>query len=110
MPHVRQFLDVSTAHLTPECRRWLDNEAEDGPTYSGCYGYVTWACVNPDDHAEVMEDEDRPDVLTAIFQRAASLGCDYVLFDRDAEEDEALPVFDDDGEPMEHEMVGCEPA
>jgi hypothetical protein len=96
MSNIRPFLDLSTAHLDAASKRWLSNEARDAGSYEGCYGWFTCAYRDPDEPGSIIHDADRPAVLAAILQHAASLGCDYVLFDADAEESEALPVFEEE--------------
>lgn len=105
MANVRKFLDLSTEHLTEEMRIELNclylregNLGEDvfhgvviHPTEVGGLMYVP---EKPEDHAR--DEVDGVDgVLLAIQLYARRQGCDYVLFDRDAEVDSALDVFEE---------------
>ncbi len=109
---VRKFLDLCTSHLPR--RFWEDGH----PTITGWYehdvGALMWVpddpLTEPERYEGALDDEDdgdegalddeddeddgdvAPEVL-AIRVYARSLGCDYVLFDRDAGEDPALPTF-----------------
>ena len=91
---IRCFLDLSTAHLQPEDRLFLEFSANPGSlagvaAMAGTYGWFVYA---QDDRC----CEGISDVLWAIFRRARALGCDYVLFDADGPELEGLPVFEEE--------------
>ena len=90
---VRRFLDLSTAHLQPADRSFLDHSADpdarDGVVVMrGAYGWFVYA------HDDRCCD-GISDVLWAIFRTARAHGCDYVLFDADADTMGSLPVFED---------------
>jgi hypothetical protein len=96
MPHIRTFLDLSTAHLRPKDKEALEcyaaPESMTGPsTAKHMYGWWMYAT---DDYDPALTD-----VLENISKYARAHGCEYVLFDADAPEDEALPMFDEDGDP-----------
>lgn len=90
MTHVRRFLDLSTAHLSPRDRACLEASAlagEQGEVSCGAmpYGWFVYAC------------DDRPDIsdtLWALMVEARRLGCDYLLFDADAQALPDFPCFD----------------
>lgn len=89
---IRSFLDLSTAHLQPGDRQLLDHSADpacrDGlAVMTGTYGWLVHA-------AEDRNCEELSDALWAIFEKARSLGCDYVMLDADAPIDPDLPVFE----------------
>ncbi len=93
---IRRFLDLSTAHLQPADRLFLEFSANPGllgglAAMAGTYGWFVYA------HDERC-CEGISDVLWAIFERAQALGCDYVLFDADGPVLEDLPVFEDEAE------------
>jgi hypothetical protein len=105
MANVRKFLDLSTAHLTEDMRIELEclylregNLAEGTlhgivihPTEVGGLMYVP---ERPEDEARNQED-GVDGLLLSIQLYARRHGCDYVLFDRDAEVDAALDVFEE---------------
>ena len=89
MSAVRQFLDLSNAHLSNEDRALLDacagHDAGELLCASTPYGWFVFAC------------EERPqisDTLWALFQEARQHDCEYLLFDRDAASLDGFPVFD----------------
>ena len=88
---IRAFLDLSTAHLSAATCRIL-NSYEGVTAYETPYGWL-WS-VPEQDAAELAHDGDWPSELLPIAQLARAHGCDYVLFDRDAEQTEMLPTYD----------------
>ena len=85
---LRVFLDCSTAHLSPSSRAYLDQRCDrDDLVARTPYGWFVWAEEPPDDSV--------PADLAAIMAQARRLDAEYVLFDCDAPENPALPVFDD---------------
>ncbi len=95
---IRRFLDLSTAHLQPADRLFLEFSAEPGSLgglapMAGTFGWFVYA------HDERC-CEGSSDVLWAIFERALALGCDYVLFDANGPALEDLPVFEDEEEDV----------
>ncbi|MDQ0301386.1 hypothetical protein [Ancylobacter polymorphus] len=90
-PNVRRFLDLSTAHMKPRTRaEW--GLAAPGHVHPTEYGFFVWA----GDHEDDETDEGWPPEVTACRRFARSLGCDYLLFDGDADTVEGLEVFDDE--------------
>ena len=100
---VRQFLDLSTGHLRPETREaWSAGMAVDDEAMSLVsatqHGFFVWA----GDASEGAEaDEGWPHDVADCRRRARAMGCDYLLFDADAEPVAGLPFYDDDGTPSE---------
>ncbi len=92
-PNVRRFLDLSTAHLSPAIRDlWtLSPDLIPPPGGSTRYGFFIWSGADDLDIAE----EDMPAEVKACQLYARSVGCDYILFDADAEQVEGLEVFAD---------------
>ncbi len=91
---IRCFLDLSTAHLQPEDRLFLEFSANPGSlagvaAMAGTYGWFVYA------HDERC-CEGISDVLWTILERTRALGCAYVLFDADAPILDDLPVFEED--------------
>jgi len=88
--HIRQFLDLSTAHLTPSTRNeW----ALSVPTHvhETTYGFLVWA----GDQDDSTTDEGWPNEVVECRRLARSLSCDYLLFDSDADAIGELETFDD---------------
>lgn len=107
MPTIRSFLDLSTAHLSTATRTWLDEQGRiaalcrtsTDPRPAFCMGstsdgWLCWAGME-DDEANLQA---LPFDLIRCIRHAKRLGCDYILFDCDAEIDEALYVYED-GQP-----------
>lgn len=103
MSNVRKYLDLSTAHLPPEYRELIDGARDDGgsgpipgcivtPTHYGCWMWVPDEPTLPDNRPEGGWDQR----LLKILVYARELGCNWILFDADDEEDEELPVFEDE--------------
>lgn len=91
---VRKFLDISTIHLRPKTRLDIDSRIVPGTFYDhSVYGWFMWVpSADFDDRLEKLKDY--PDLLACIY-RARELDCDYILFDVDAEIDDALPTYED---------------
>lgn len=98
MSIVRKFLDLSTAHLPYEIavgdemdgsplRKLAGVTAYEHDAYGWFVHVPNLADVDTYDYSTV------PDALRTVWDYARSLGCDYVLFDRDADVDDALPVY-----------------
>jgi hypothetical protein len=87
---IRQFLDLSTAHLR---RQTCDNLG----SYEGITAYHTtygWLMYAPDNARVRAEEYDWPAELAPIITLARAHGCEYVLFDADAEQTRRLPAYD----------------
>lgn len=97
---IRRMLVLSTAHL-PE--RFFNCEVGKGANvtegYWGAvvypveYGALMWVPDDPKDSSLVQEQPVKPEVL-AVQLFAREQGCDYVLFDADAEKCEGLTVWE----------------
>lgn len=99
---LRKFLDASTAHVSEESAKWLDEQGRLA------------AAVNTDDdeHPAIhvgrlvtgwffyADPEDAPSAdpvpadVVALMREARKRGCHYVLLDRDAPEIDGLPVYE----------------
>ncbi|MGQ7794438.1 DUF5983 family protein [Faunimonas sp. B44] len=84
---VRNFLDLSTGHLTRRTRDWLENDAPISLAKTE-YGWFLYA---PEDRITWY-----PQDLWACLQKAREMGCCYALFDCDAERVDYLPYYHDD--------------
>lgn len=87
-PQVRKFLDLSTAHVCPETRDWLEHETDQGLVYqlTGGYGWMLY-CAD-------TEHDPVPTDLDGIFALAKNMSCEYVMLDRDAPIHPDLPTWD----------------
>ena len=95
---LRLFFDCSTAHLSRETRRGLDEQAVEAHARSASpisapsatpFGWFLWADKRPG--PEVPHD------LARVMRHARKLGAEYVLFDADAPPNAVLPLFEDPG-------------
>lgn len=105
---IRTFLDVSTAHLSPEARRWLSESAtlNHAANYHGTGGGAAlgtlgatlygWFMHAPDLPETGGIDNGIPDDLHPVIRLAHSFGCHAILFDADGEIYDGLPVYDDE--------------
>ena len=96
----RRFLDVSSGHLQPETRAWLDEQTTDEQVRDPAnrhaeilggrtrHGWFIYASEAP--HAPVPAD------LLAVMHYARKRGCDYALLDCDALPMADLPVLHPD--------------
>lgn len=93
-------LDLSTAHLPEAVINSLTGVDGVIAYEHGEYGYLLWVPEDPQGHANDYENETNPDAedfpseILAVQIYARSFGCDYVLFDRDADIDDALPTWE----------------
>lgn len=99
---LRIFADLSTAHLTEDLARWLEEECQRrsfGEATEGMpsvwnlgTGFFIWIPDPEFDHPDFDRVVDP--ILKRILEYAREAGADYVLLDRDADTCDALPVFD----------------
>ena len=84
---LRVFFDCSTAHLSEASSTYLNVHAAQGDelVVATPYGWFIW--VGEGDRDNLPAD------LVGITEYARRLGAEYILFDRDAPEDEALARF-----------------
>jgi hypothetical protein len=91
---IRTFLNLSTAHLPPYLGTPGGLDTTAGViAYATDNGFLLWVPDDPDESAQATTDPV-PDAVLAIQRYARQLGCDYVLFDADAEQVAALPTWD----------------
>lgn len=95
MSVVRTFLDLSTAHLPKELGSFSEPENVTTWQTHTIYNHSEYGFfIHVPDDDTYLDPGDVPDELRVIFDYARSLGCDYVLFDRDAAIDTALPTWE----------------
>jgi hypothetical protein len=93
--NVKQYLDVSTSHVTEaECK-----DIKGGPVVVAVeHGYGWWIHVpSEEDMAEQVADltgDVDYTALIALLDRARELGCSWINLDADAEQLDGLPTFD----------------
>lgn len=114
---VRSYLDLSTAHLKPATRAWLDaiDWANEGPSGGAhAWGWNIYAHDVNDIGAGLKTplpagtpEGEYPADLWACFEKARELGCTRLHFDCDAEASDELPCYDDAGNLVEAEAVGA---
>lgn len=101
MANVRKMLDLSSGHLTVATRDLLDewgtnidhlaNGCSAAPFFLGITDFG-WMMGIPDPDQLVNMPAD----LVACVAHARANDCTYILFDADAEDDEALPYYDEE--------------
>lgn len=92
-PDIRNFVVVSTAHLTELTAHTLDaTPAKEWPCVGGPYGDYGWFVYA---HEENDQGPDPiPDDLFGVMTCGRKHGFDYILFDCDGDLVEALPSHD----------------
>lgn len=104
MPPVYSFLDLSTGHVTHDeweavCRAWPALDDAYGPRVIK-HEYGAWVNVPGIEPAGALTPEEAEEFtghypnVGACLTRARELGCTWINFDQDAEQDEALPTFE----------------
>lgn len=95
MANVRKFLDLSTAHLDQSDSGYLDACAAPGSLRGGGrQDPIRLVRLRSRGTCRLQRAGSTPH-LRRISACAREHGCEYVLFDADAEIDSALPVFDE---------------
>lgn len=95
--HIRAAMDCSTSHVSPALREWLTAKGLESCQADREVG--NWVAMYPfgwfihASHAASKEDPMPPD-LAPIIAKARSIGCDFVIFDRDGPDYDDLPKFD----------------
>jgi hypothetical protein len=90
-PGLRQLLELGVQNIPPEWR--ADLTAADGVTvWRLPYGYLMWVPGDPEESA--ANGDGVPGDLLRIQTYARALGCDFVLFDEDAEPTGELPIWE----------------
>ena len=90
---MRKLLCLSTAHLSPATRRFLDkHNHKDWPTVGGPFGDVGWI-FHVDEDAAVNFGNRRFKDLWRAFEYAANGGYGLVLFDDVENPVDGLPTY-----------------
>jgi hypothetical protein len=92
---------VSSLHLSPKTRAWLDTELYDtllrdpenriAAAIAGGKTRYGWLAYAPEGATDGL-----PDDLAAILHEARDQQAEYVLFDADAQPSPHLPIYDDE--------------
>lgn len=91
---IRRMLNLSTAHLPQHLGTPGGLDAVAGiVAHTTDVGVLLCVPDDPDESAHAMADPV-PAVVLAIQRYARACGCDYVLFDTDADRVDELPVWD----------------
>lgn len=86
-PSMKTTMNLSTAHLRPSTRAWMEDHVDDHPWYSTQGGFfipttkMTWLF-------------DLPDDLRSCFVYAAQHGADYLCFDDGFDTISDLPTYE----------------
>lgn len=91
-PDVRHMLDLSTHHLPEELGSSGLSGEEGVVAYELPHGWLMWVPEDPDKHA--ADYGTVPEVVLVVQRYARKLGCEYVLFDQDADRINELPTWD----------------
>jgi hypothetical protein len=90
---LRAFLDLSTGHLSPETRAWMEEAAGQERAAGQCHG-PHWVAATPYGWFlyadEEPKPEDYPADLIACMVAARKRGAEYILFDSDADRGDGL--------------------
>ena len=91
---IRTVLNLSTAHLPPHLGTPGGLDSTPGViAHATDTGFLLWVPEDPDESAQATTDPV-PDEVLAIQRYARRWGCDYVLFDADADQIGDLPTWD----------------
>lgn len=93
MPRIEQMMILSTAHLSETTARHVDDSLRgDGPIpISGAareYGFLIFA------DQDATKNRDVPGDLRTALLYALKHDCEWVLFDRDEDPVDALPLYE----------------
>lgn len=85
---IQKLLDISTAHILESTAQWLNNTPGDLILYPKAeYGWFIYT-------GSEEFPEDTPEELANAIIYAESLGCHWLVLDRDGEIINELPSFD----------------
>ena len=82
-PEIAKMLVLSTAHVTRETAEWLNTETVG--YRKGDYGWIIYTDADPDELA--------PE-LVACLEFAKAQGCEWIMFDCDADKIDSLETFE----------------
>ena len=98
---IRKFFDLSTAHVSPAARHWLEGVCHlnaigsESSTYPNAgatlYGWALYAPV-----ASEIEGHGLHADLVPVAEAARENECDWILFDLDGDLMDGLPIYGDE--------------
>jgi hypothetical protein len=86
MLEIRAFLTLSIAHISPKTAEFIEGFPPGLTVFVNEVGFIIFA---PEENPDWV-----PADLTGVFKLSRSLGCPYVMLDRDGDTTALLPVFD----------------
>lgn len=93
---IYNYLDLSTAHIKKQTDRFLDRESQwpltDIIAYKKWGGYFVFVPEH-DDLGNSLESDQIPMDLKRCIKFARKHGCNWILFDSDAEIVNELPTY-----------------
>ncbi|WP_437387427.1 hypothetical protein [Brucella intermedia] len=91
-PQMDKVLTISTGHVTEATAERLSKDNIPGTIVfeKGVYGWLLWTGIEPDEETLA----GIPVELWQVIQFAKSLGCEWLMLDRDADQITALEVWD----------------
>lgn len=102
------MLDLSTAHLSAATRVWMDKAADEDGAISIMKREEGFFVSSVHGKAENAGVAKLPADLAHVLRFASLNDVPYVLFDRDAEIQAELPVYEDNGMPRDRAYLGAE--
>ena len=102
---IKQFLNLSTVHVSPAARHWLEanavenakQAAENAATHPVAAFMHGWMMLIPS--PEDWPISDVPADLQDVCVEAMLSGCDYVLFEANGDVYETIPTFAEPDDP-----------
>ena len=98
---IKNYLDVSTSHVTEEDAKILDSLHDSGedPTRVIPKRFGWWVNVPDDDEwiersTEGWKDRGMSDAFIGLLNYARTKGCSWVNLDSDADYEDGLPTFE----------------
>ncbi|RWM32602.1 MAG: hypothetical protein EOR77_21470 [Mesorhizobium sp.] len=84
-----QMLELSTAHLSRQTADLIEMQTDDIPIFYEKLEYGWWFPV-----LECSSPHTIPEDLKQVLDFARSLNCQWVMFDRDADQHPSLPSYE----------------
>lgn len=91
---IYKYLDLSTAHITPETDRFLDRESQWQLSEVIVYNKERGYFVHVPKDLEKLKQMDIPKDLKACLRVAQKHGCNWLVLDGDAEIVEGLKTYE----------------
>lgn len=101
---IRKFLDLSTVHLSLATIERFEAWTVPLTTYPHPEGFGWFVYVPADLDLIDVAGMELPADLLACIKSAHAQDCDYLLFDRDADPIEDLPLYDEEPDDFAKEI------